>query len=158
MRAAVLHGPDDLRVEGVDEPAGEVLVRVEAATACGTDVKMLRHGHRVLGPYPSRFGHETAGVRADTGERVLVGDSVACGACPPCRAGRTNLCRAMRMVLGVFAERVAAPGAPRGSRRPRRPCPRSSTTSRSRRRRWRSRWRPASTRSGAARAPVRSWS
>ena len=73
MRAAVLHGPDDLRVEEVDEPAGEVLVRVEAATACGTDVKMLRHGHRVLGAYPSRFGHETAGVRLDTGERVLVG-------------------------------------------------------------------------------------
>ena len=50
MRAAVLHGPGDLRVEDVDEPAGDVLVRVEAATACGTDVKMLRHGHRVLGP------------------------------------------------------------------------------------------------------------
>src|SRR3954464_14999643 len=88
MRAAVLQGPDDLRVEEVAEPEGEVVVRVGAATACGTDVKMLRHGHRVLGPYPSRFGHETAGVRLDTGERVLVGDSVACGACPPRRPRR----------------------------------------------------------------------
>jgi L-iditol 2-dehydrogenase len=111
MRAAVLHGPDDLRVEEVDEPAGEVVVRVEAATACGTDVKMLRHGHRVLGPYPSRFGHETAGVRLDAGERVLVGDSVACGACAPCRAGRPQICRAMTWVLGGFAERIAAPEA-----------------------------------------------
>src|SRR5918911_59876 len=111
MRAAVLHGPDDLRVEEVAEPEGEVLVRVEAATGCGTDVKMLRHGHRVLGPYPSRFGHETAGVRLDTGRRVLVGDSVACGACPPCSAGRPQLCRAMRWVLGGFAEIVAAPEA-----------------------------------------------
>src|SRR3954447_6512345 len=111
MRAAVLHGPDDLRVEEVDEPAGEVLVRVEAATACGTDVKMLRHGHRVLGPYPNRFGHETAGVRLDTGERVLVGDSVACGACAPCRAGRPQICCAMTWVLGGFAERIAAPEA-----------------------------------------------
>jgi L-iditol 2-dehydrogenase len=111
MRAAVLHGPDDLRVEEVDEPAGEVVVRVEAATACGTDVKMLRHGHRVLGPYPSRFGHETAGVRLDTGERVLVGDSVACGACAPCRAGRPQICRAMTWLLGGFAERIAAPAA-----------------------------------------------
>jgi L-iditol 2-dehydrogenase len=109
MRAAVLHGPDDLRVEEVDEPTVDVLVRVEAATACGTDVKMLRHGHRVLGPYPSRFGHETAGVRADTGERVLVGDSVACGACDACRAGRAQICRAMRWVLGGFAELIAAP-------------------------------------------------
>jgi L-iditol 2-dehydrogenase len=111
MRAAVLHGPDDLRVEKVAEPEGEVLVRVEAATACGTDVKMLRHGHRVLGGYPSRFGHETAGVRLDTGERVLVGDSVACGACPPCRAARPQLCRAMTWVLGGFAEVIAAPEA-----------------------------------------------
>ncbi len=111
MRAAVLHGPGDLRVEDVDEPAGDVLVRVEAATACGTDVKMLRHGHRVLGPYPSRFGHETAGVRLDTGERVLVGDSVACGACAPCRGGRPQICRAMTWVLGGFAELIAAPAA-----------------------------------------------
>jgi L-iditol 2-dehydrogenase len=111
MRAAVLHGPEDLRVEDVDEPAGEVLVRVEAATACGTDVKMLSHGHRVLGAYPARFGHETAGVRLDTGERVLVGDSVACGACAPCRASRPQICRAMRWVLGGFAERIAAPAA-----------------------------------------------
>src|SRR3954469_22951423 len=109
MRAAVLHGPDDLRVEEVAEPEGEVVVRVGAATACGTDVKMLRHGHRVLGPYPSRFGHETAGMRLDTGEAVLVGDSAACGECRPCRAGRPQLCRDMTWVLGGFAERIAAP-------------------------------------------------
>ena len=109
MRAAVLHGPDDLRVEEVDEPAGEVLVEVRAATACGTDRKMLRHGHRILGDYPARFGHETAGVRVDTGERVFVGDSVACGVCGPCRAGRAAICRAPTWVLGGFAERIAAP-------------------------------------------------
>ena len=114
MRAAILHGPDDLRVEDIPEPQpepGEVLVRVEAATTCGTDVKMWRRGHQILPPYPARFGHETAGVRADTGERVLVGDSVACGACPPCRAGRPQICRAMTWVLGGFAERIAAPAA-----------------------------------------------
>jgi L-iditol 2-dehydrogenase len=96
-------------VQEVPDPEGEVLVRVEAATACGTDVKMLRHGHRVLGPYPCRFGHETAGVRLDTGERVLVSDSVPCGACPPCEAGRPQICRTPTWVLGGFAERIAAP-------------------------------------------------
>jgi len=111
MRAAVLHGPDDLRVEETAEPEGEVVVRVAAGTACGTDVKMLRHGHRILGGYPSRFGHETAGVRLDTGERVFVGDSVACGECSPCRARRPQLCRAMTWVLGGFAEMIAAPAA-----------------------------------------------
>ena len=108
----MLFGPQDLRVEDVPEPHaadGEVMVEVQAATTCGTDVKMWRHGHRILPPYPCRFGHETAGVRADTGERVLVSDSVACGACDPCRAGRAQICRSPTWVLGGFAERIAAP-------------------------------------------------
>jgi len=111
VRAAILHGPGDLRVEHVAEPQGEVLVSIEAATACATDTKALRHGHLILGPYPARFGHETVGVREDTGERVLVGDSVPCGACPPCAAGATQLCEDMTWVLGGFAERMAAPRA-----------------------------------------------
>ncbi|QEC50204.1 zinc-binding dehydrogenase [Baekduia soli] len=111
MRAAILHGPGDLRVEEVAEPRGEVVVEVRAATTCGTDAKMLAHGHPALGPYPAAFGHETAGVRTDTGERVLVGDSAPCGTCAACRAGRTNLCRAMTWIFGGFAERIAAPAA-----------------------------------------------
>jgi L-iditol 2-dehydrogenase len=107
----MLHGPGDLRVEDVPDPDGEVLVTVEAATACATDLKALRHGHLILGPYPARFGHETVGVRHDTGERVLVGDSVACGTCTACEAGRTQLCTEMTWVLGGFAERIAAPVA-----------------------------------------------
>ena len=114
MRAAILHGPEDLRVEDVPEPRprdDELLVRVDAATTCGTDVKMWRRGHPILPPYPARFGHETAGTRVDTGERVLVGDSVACGVCRPCRAGRPQICRDTRWVLGGFAELIAAPPA-----------------------------------------------
>jgi L-iditol 2-dehydrogenase len=111
MRAAVLHGPDDLRVQEVEEPVGDVVVEVRAATACGTDRKMLLRGHPILGGYPARFGHETAGVRLDDGGRVLVGDSVACGSCPACLAGRAAICRAPTWVLGGFAERIAAPEA-----------------------------------------------
>jgi len=111
VRAAVLHGPEDLRVEDVPEPSGEVVVEVQAATTCGTDVKMWRHGHPALAPYPCRFGHETAGARVDTGERVLVSDSVACGSCAPCLAGRSQICRRPAWVLGGFAERIAAPAA-----------------------------------------------
>jgi L-iditol 2-dehydrogenase len=107
----VLHGPEDLRVQEVPDPHGEVLVRVDAATSCGTDEKMWRHGHRVLGPYPCRFGHETAGTRVDTGERVLVSDSVACGRCETCAAGRPQICREPHWVLGGFAELIAAPEA-----------------------------------------------
>jgi L-iditol 2-dehydrogenase len=111
VRAAVLHGRGVLRVEEVAEPEGEVVVAVEVATACATDVKCLRHGHLVLGPYPARFGHETVGRREDSGERVLVGDSVACGRCPRCAGGRPQLCERMTWVLGGFAERIAAPAA-----------------------------------------------
>lgn len=111
MRAALLTGPGTLEVREVPEPEGEVLVEVRAATACGTDTKMLRHGHRILGPLPARFGHETAGVRMDTGDPVLVGDSVACGTCEPCLAGRAQICPDMTWVLGGFAERIAAPEA-----------------------------------------------
>jgi L-iditol 2-dehydrogenase len=109
VRAALLYGPEDLRVEQVPEPDGEVIVEVEAATTCGTDTKMWRHGHRVLGRYPCAFGHETAGVRTDTGQRVLVSDSVACGACASCRADRAQICRDPSWVLGGFAEYIAAP-------------------------------------------------
>jgi L-iditol 2-dehydrogenase len=114
MRAAILHGPGDLRVEDVPEPApgpGEVVVRIEAATTCGTDVKMLQRGHPILPPYPAPFGHESAGIREDTGARVLVGDSLACGECRPCRARRPQICRAPRWILGGFAEAIAAPAA-----------------------------------------------
>jgi L-iditol 2-dehydrogenase len=105
----VLYGPEDLRVQQVPEPEGDVIVEVEAATTCGTDVKMWRHGHPALPPYPCAFGHETAGIRGDTGERVLVSDSVACGRCAPCRAGRAQICRSPTWLLGGFAERIAAP-------------------------------------------------
>ncbi|HEV3055703.1 MAG TPA: zinc-binding dehydrogenase [Solirubrobacteraceae bacterium] len=105
----MLHGPEDLRVQEIPEPEGEVVVAVHAATTCGTDVKMWRNGHPALDPYPCRFGHETAGVRTDTGERVLVSDSVACLGCEPCLAGRPQICRRPTWVLGGFAERIAAP-------------------------------------------------
>jgi L-iditol 2-dehydrogenase len=111
MRAAILHGPEDLRIEEVPDPDGEVVVEVQAATTCGTDVKMWRHGHSVLPPYPCSFGHETAGVRRDDGTPVLVSDSVACGTCEPCLAGRPQICRDPAWVLGGFGERIGAPAA-----------------------------------------------
>jgi L-iditol 2-dehydrogenase len=112
VRAALLYGHEDLRVVDVAEPVpgvGEVLVRIEAATTCGTDVKTWRRGHPLLESYPARFGHEMCGVWADTGERVLVGDSVACGRCRSCAAGRPQICREPRWLFGGFAEAMAAP-------------------------------------------------
>jgi L-iditol 2-dehydrogenase len=122
MRAAFLLRPGELTLREVAVPrpaAGEVLVRVEAALTCGTDVKMYQRGHaRLLLPAP--FGHEFAGRIAAVGEGVatFVHDdpvmcvpTAPCGSCRLCAAGRANLCAAAvgRMVLGAYAEYVLLP-------------------------------------------------
>ena len=74
MRAMVFHGPGDLRDERVPVPepaAGEVVLRIDAALTCGTDVKTLRRGHPVMIPHvPTVFGHEFAGTVAAVGAGV----------------------------------------------------------------------------------------
>jgi threonine 3-dehydrogenase len=102
----------------------EVLVRVEAASVCGTDL----HIHRWDGwssdriRPPLTLGHELAGTVVEVGGSVrnaAVGDFVSaeshvtCGACFHCRTGRAHMCRATR-ILGVdrdgaFADYVAIP-------------------------------------------------
>src|SRR5207249_6793890 len=72
MRAAVFHGPGDVRLTDVPIPtlrAGDVLVRVTAAGICGSDVNRYRHGSH---PWPPPFimGHEFCGEIAGVGEGV----------------------------------------------------------------------------------------
>jgi len=122
VKAVVFHGPGDLRFEEVPLPrpgAGEIVVRIEAALTCGTDVKTLRHGHPVMIPHvPTVFGHELAGtvalvgqnVRAfKEGDRVVAANSAPCGACYYCRAGRPNLCEDLLFVNGAYGEYLALP-------------------------------------------------
>ena len=48
MKAALLYGVKNLKVEDVDVPevrVGEVLVKVKAATTCGTDLKIYQRGY-----------------------------------------------------------------------------------------------------------------
>ena len=61
MRAQVFHGPGDLRFEDLPIPepeAGGIVVRIEAALTCGTDVKVLRRGHRIYEVPISYAGRE----------------------------------------------------------------------------------------------------
>lgn len=122
MRAVVFHGPGDLRYEEVPVPQagpGEVLVKVEAALTCGTDVKTFRRGHPVMIPrVPTVFGHELAGTIVDVGagvgqfragDRVVPANSAPCGACTLCRAGRPNLCQDLLFVNGAYGEYIALP-------------------------------------------------
>ncbi len=110
MRAAVLHGPRDLRVEPLPDLSpgpGEAVVRVRAVGLCGTDYRIWT-GERPV-TYPLVMGHEfigeVLGVGAGVsnirvGEKVAVEPNYSCGACPLCREGNRNLCLA-RTAVGI---------------------------------------------------------
>jgi len=122
MRAVVFYGPGDLRDEEWPIPTpgrGEVLLKVEAALTCGTDVKTLRRGHPVMIPVvPTVFGHEFAGTvvavgagvnSVREGDRAVAANSAPCGVCPSCQAGRANLCEDLLFVNGAYGEYIGLP-------------------------------------------------
>ncbi|MDA8387764.1 MAG: alcohol dehydrogenase catalytic domain-containing protein [Nitrospiraceae bacterium] len=104
----------------VARPAkGELLVKVEAALTCGTDLKAWRRGHSLI-PMPGPFGHEFSGTVVDAGSGVRKfrpGDAVMavhtapCGKCAYCKKGLYNLCREIMdtKVLGAFGQYVLLP-------------------------------------------------
>ena len=122
MKAALLYGVRDLKVEKVDKPtvgSGEVLVRVKAATTCGTDLKIFQRGY-VEGviELPTVFGHEWAGEVVEVskelswpkkGTRVRAGNSAPCLRCRMCQKGDYNLCEDMIWLWGAYAEYIKVP-------------------------------------------------
>lgn len=119
---AFLLGPELLELRRVPIPrpgAGEILVAVGAATTCGTDLKVFsRGGHPRMLKAPTPFGHEMAGTVAAVGQgatawhegdRVVVANSVPCGACDWCRHGRENLCPNLEYLNGAFSEYLLIP-------------------------------------------------
>jgi L-gulonate 5-dehydrogenase len=91
--------------------AGEVLVRVQRAGICGSDIHIL-HGSNPFARYPRVIGHEFAGVveavaadvrRVAVGQRVVVDPVISCGHCYACRVGRPNVCANLQ-VLGVHLD------------------------------------------------------
>jgi L-iditol 2-dehydrogenase len=122
VKAQVYYGPGDLRFEDapVPEPGpGEVVLRIEVALTCGTDVKTLRRGHPVMIPrVPTVFGHEFAGTIAAVGpgvrsvrpgDRAVAANSAPCGTCAACLRGRPNLCDDLLFVNGAYAEYITLP-------------------------------------------------
>ena len=121
MRSLFLEAPGRLSLREVETPVpaeGEILVRVRAATTCGTDLKAFRRGHPKI-PMPGPFGHEYAGVIEAVGENAAfrVGEAVMgvhsapCQRCFWCLRGQENLCESIMetMVLGSFAESLLIP-------------------------------------------------
>jgi 2-desacetyl-2-hydroxyethyl bacteriochlorophyllide A dehydrogenase len=131
MRAVVLTGPGQCAVAEVPVPEpgpGEVVVEVERAGVCGTDVELftgelsyLQTGHAA---YPVRPGHEWCGRVREVGAGVdaawlgrrVTGDTMLGDqTCRRCRRGRQHVCEHRQEVgirggrAGALAERLAVP-------------------------------------------------
>ncbi|MGA2513401.1 MAG: L-idonate 5-dehydrogenase [Candidatus Limnocylindrales bacterium] len=134
MRALVIHGVHDLRVDERDAPApgpGEVEVSIAVGGICGSDLhyyhdggvgdfklrEPMTLGHEVVG----RVGRMGAGVTGlEQGQRVAVHPARPCGVCEFCRSGRANICTDVRFlgsagrfphVQGGFSEKLVVSAA-----------------------------------------------
>ncbi len=127
MKAAVWNAETGLRLEHVERPEvgpDDVLVKVGAASICGTDLRISRHGHFKIPAGTSRIlGHEVSGTVAATGanvtslavgRRVSVTPNVGCGRCEWCGQGLNNMCADYEAfgvsIDGGFAEYLLVPG------------------------------------------------
>lgn len=127
MKAAVLYGKEDVRLEEVAErplAPGEVRIRIGAALTCGTDLKVFKRGYhaKMIVP-PAVFGHELAGEVVEVqgpkskvqgqpwavGDRVVVANSAPCDACDACARGQQSLCDDLLFLNGAYAESIVVP-------------------------------------------------
>ncbi len=121
MWATVFMAPGELSFRQMPRPKvgpEDLLVKINTALTCGTDVKTYRRGHPKYDP-PTLFGHEFAGdvVAAGAnikdfavGMRVVAGNTAPCNECYFCKRGQPNLCDDLLVNLGAFAEYIRIPG------------------------------------------------
>lgn len=123
MKAYVLHGINDIRLEDINTPLiGEkqVLVKVMAAGICGSDIPRIYQtgAHR----HPLVPGHEFSGQVVETGKnvdtslnnkRVGIFPLIPCKECGPCKNKQYEMCQNYSYLGsrtdGGFAEYVAVP-------------------------------------------------
>lgn len=126
MKAALFYEPNQVCYKDTPVPIlqpGEILIKVDTALTCGTDVKCYRRGHPVLlKTFPSPFGHEFAGTvvqvaleceeetpKFQVGDRVVSANSAPCYQCYLCRKGQYNLCEELDLLNGAYAEYIRIP-------------------------------------------------
>ncbi|MCD8091206.1 MAG: alcohol dehydrogenase catalytic domain-containing protein [Clostridiales bacterium] len=103
MKAALMYGPSDIRIEEIPKPEcpeGGFILKVMAIGLCGSDIRNLTTDSR-KGKYPHVYGHEIVGVIDEvspTTEKYKVGDRIYvypvdhCLKCEPCRSGHSEMC------------------------------------------------------------------
>ncbi len=123
MRAVVYDEPRSFAVREVERPRagpGEVVVDVDLAGVCGTDLHLHEGGF--FASFPLTPGHESTGTVREVGagvthlvagQRVAVDNASACGRCPECSRGNHLFCEHF-LSLGVnapggFAESLVSP-------------------------------------------------
>lgn len=127
MKAARLHSPGNITVDEIPTPiagAGDIVIKVRAASICGTDRRIAANGHfKLQDGTPRVLGHEFAGEIIEAGsevagyavgDRVSVTPNVGCGRCANCLVGLNNMCpsyEAFGITMdGGFQEYVRIPG------------------------------------------------
>ena len=128
MKAIRLLGKENIQIQEIPVPEigeEEMLIKVKAASICGTDVRMFKNGYKgVSEDNPLTLGHEFAGDIAKigknvrhyhVGQKVSVAPNFGCGTCNQCVSGRTHLCSDLHAfgvtMDGGFAEYVRIPAA-----------------------------------------------
>lgn len=120
MKAAVYYGPNDIKIENIEDPIcpnGGLLVKVEACGICGSDIRTYKVGSSTISP-PQVLGHEFCGVIIESkcedfkeGSKVVVAPDSYCHKCDSCLKGFNNLCVNMKSIgintNGGFAEYVS---------------------------------------------------
>ena len=117
MKAAVLYGPGDVRIEDVEIPElgiNDVLIKVMACGVCGTDYALFKGDYP--GNYPVIIGHEFAGqvirigsevTKFKPGDRVTVDPNTVCHKCFYCQSGSEHLCSDLKS-MGVHQHGAVA--------------------------------------------------
>lgn len=125
MKGVVLRGPNDFGPEEIQKPVigpKEMLLKMQKAAICGTDIRILEGKKTKDIRYPSVIGHEICGTIEDIGaevqgyelgEKVAIANVIPCGHCAACLGGRENACM-NRMAIGYqfdggFEEYVRIP-------------------------------------------------
>lgn len=125
MKAAVLHGPMDMRYEEKEKPtpkSGEARIKVSACGVCGSDYPRILDGTAHY--FPIILGHEFAGIvdevgldvtELKTGDAVVAVPLVPCMECPACKEHHYSLCNNYRFIGtrcdGGYAEYAVLPAS-----------------------------------------------
>src|SRR5437868_3595815 len=123
MRAAILYGPGDVRIEQREDPKiikhTDAIIRMAATCVCGSDLWPYRGIEPITKPTP--MGHEYVGIVEEVGsevKKIKIGDFVvgsfviSDNTCEICKAGYQSRCvhgQFVAQTIGTQAELARIP-------------------------------------------------